>query len=249
MENQNTQKYIGFIVIILIIVAGVFLFKSKKVDAPADTTGTEIKDTTIVDTPDTTGEDTVKEPNTKPDDTTENNLTTEQKALLAKLQKSVDDRDFESFAILLLEVYKNQWPGVPEFKALESELYVYATDTYWVKGDLENSLRVSTIVYDKVVEAWRFRYLRIISLEKYGRNALDAGDLVTAEDYAMQILQMMFRPEGANLMADIYISKVNTNIKEGNTELAKQNLGYIWAYEVDQARRDTLTKLKTDLNL
>ncbi len=245
MENQNTQKYIGFIVIILVIVAGVFLLKSNKVDAPADITDAEIKDTTIVDTSDTTGEDTVMD---EPEDTTESNLTTEQKALLAKLQKTVDDKDFESFAVLLLEVYKNQWTS-KEFTAVESQMYVYATNEYWVKGDLENSLKVSTIVYDKIAEAWRFRYLRIITLEKYGRNAFDAGDLQTAEDYANQILQMMYRPEGANLMADIYIAKINIDIEEGNIELAKQNLGFVWDYEVSEARRDTLTDLKTQLGL
>ena len=125
-------------------------------------------------------------------------------------------------------------------------MYVYATDEYWKKGDLANSLRVSTIVYNQVPEAWRFRYLRIITLEKYGRNAFNSGDLKTAENYANQILQMMFRPEGADLLADIYISKINTNIKDGNTTLAKQNFNFIRDYEISANRREILNELKNN---
>ena len=239
MINQNKQKYISFIVLILVIVLGIFLLNSKKADAPADTIGgVEIPDNTIT-TPINNGGNTSVNPT---------NPVVEQKDLLAKLQKAVDARDFESFALVLQEVYKNNWNN-EEFTKLESELYVYATNEYWVKGDLANSLKVSTVVYNKVSEAWRFRYLRIVTLEKYGRNAFDAGDPQTAENYANQILQMMFRPEGTNLMADIYISRIKTNIKDGNTELAKQNLGFIWDYEVSQGRRDTLNELKKQLGL
>lgn len=248
MENLNKQKYISFIIIIIVIILGVYLiWNGKKVDAPADTTNVEIKDNInipvdVVSPVDDSGTN----PTT---DATQTNLTKEQQNLLTKLQKNVDARDFESFANTLLEVYKKEWSGIEEFKKAESELYVYATDTYWVKGDLVNSLKVSTIVYDKVPEAWRFRYLRIVTLEKYGRNAFGVGDLSTAENYANQILQMMFRPEGTNLLADIYISKINTNIKDGNITLAKQNLGFIWDYEVSADRRTILTDLKTQLGM
>ncbi|MEK7069216.1 MAG: hypothetical protein AAB945_00275, partial [Patescibacteria group bacterium] len=94
-----------------------------------------------------------------------------------------------------------------------------------------------------------FRYLRIVTLHKYGRNAFDVGDLKTAEDYANQILQMMFRPEGANLLADVYIKKIETNVKDGNTNLAKQNLDFIWDYEVSADRRTILEDLKKQLGL
>lgn len=244
MENLNKHKYTSFIIVILLIVAGVFFFKSKDAVAPTDSLATEVPDSMVVD--DTTT------PDVKPDDSADasaSDLTQAQQTLLAKLKRNVDAHDFESFASTLQEVYKNGWAGTSEFTTLESQLYVYATDKYWVKGDLENSLRVSTVVYTKVPEAWRFRYLRIVTLEKYGRNALDADDLVKAEDYAMQILQMMFRPEGANLMADIYIKKINANITAGDTEMAKNNLGYIWDYEVSADRRETLTALKSQLGL
>ena len=212
--------YISFIVVILLIVAGVFFFRSKNAVAPTDnidSTKTEIIDTQIP-------ENIIENTEIPATDNTPSNMTKEQEALLIKLRKSVNDRDFESFASLLQEVYKNQWNDIKEFTEAESNMYVYATDTYWVKGDLANSLRVSTVVYSKVSGGWRFRYLPIVTLEKYGRNAFNTGDLATAENYANTILQMMFRSEGTNLMADIYISKINTSIKDGNTDLAKQNL-------------------------
>ena len=230
--KQNIRKCISFIVIILVIILGVFLiWRSEKANAPADAIGKEVPDN----------------PSTSSEPSAPSDLT-KQQDLLAKLQKSVDARDFETFANLLQEVYKNQWNN-EEFTKLESDMYVYATDTYFAKGDLANSLRVSTIVYNKVSEAWRFRYLRVVTLEKYGRNALNAGDLKTAEDYANKILQMMYRIEGANLIADVYISRIKDNIKDGNTTLAKQNLVYIWDYEVSADRRATLTDLKTQLGL
>jgi hypothetical protein len=238
MQKPNIRKYISFIVIILAVVLVIFLvLKGKKADAPI-VDNTEVKDNV------TNPRDTTK-PIT---DTKPSNLTEAQKVLLTELQASVNARDFGTFADLLQKVYKNQWTQ-KEFVKVESDMYVYATDTYWVKGDLANSLRFSTLVFNKVPEAWRFRYLRIVTLEKYGRNALNAGDLKTAENYANQILQMMYRPEGANLLADIYISKINTNIKDGNTTLAKQNYAYIKDYEVSQDRRDTLNNLKKQLGL
>ena len=251
--NQINQKYISFVVIILIIILGAYLvLNGKKADAPADTTDVEVKDTaTTTPVTDTTNPstDSTSSPQASSGPSAPTNLTKEQQDLFVRLQKTVVARNFESFASALEEVYKNKWSEVKELIQLESNMYVYATDTYWTKGDLANSLKVSTIVYNKVSEAWRFRYLRVVTLEKYGRNAFSTGDLQTAESYANQILQMMFRPEGANLLADIYISKINTNIKDGNTTLAKQNLGFIWDYEVSADRQTTLTNLKTQLEM
>lgn len=248
--EQNKQKYISFITIILVVALGVFLaLQGEKANNLSPGTGvfSELKDdiNTEAENPDKnttiTPEKTEAKPNT---DNAQTNLTKEQKELLAKLQTAADARNFESFAEALLEVYKNQWSGIEDFKKVESGFYVYATDTYWVKGDLENSLKVSTIVYDKVPEAWRFRYLRIVALEKYGRNAFDAGDLAKAENYANQILRMMYRLEGANLLADIYIKKTEDAIAIKNKKAAEDAIAYIWDYEISQDRREKLIILK-----
>ncbi len=246
--DPNKQKYISFIVIIIVIILAVFLFlKGKKVNAPADDMGVEIQDSVIPKEEGSKASFLNETENPDEEGSKASFLTTEQNTLLAKLQKSVDARDFESFASFLQEVYKNQWDNIKELIKAESDMYVYATDIYFVKGDLENSLKISTIVYNKVPQAWRFRYLRIVTLEKYGRKAFESKDLVQAEKYANTILQMMFRPEGANLLADVYISRIATNIKDGKMDMAKQNLNFIWDYEVDAGRRDILNEFKRQI--
>ena len=238
--KESIQKYIGIVVLVLLVLVGVFFLWKDKATAPVD--NVEVTDPTGVETP-----DTEKPDETKPD--TNTTLTPAQSSLLARLKKTVEDKDFDTFAVVLGEVYENQWGAKKEFSAVESAMYVYATNEYWVKGDLENSLRVADIVYGKVVEGWRFRYLRIVTLEKYRRNFLKAGDLVKAEEYANKILQMMYRPEGANLMADIYIAKIEQNIKDGKTDLAKQNLGFIWGFEVSADRAAKFEALKAQLGM
>ncbi|MFZ2205718.1 MAG: hypothetical protein WAV23_03955 [Minisyncoccia bacterium] len=256
MTKQNIRKYIPIIAFILIIIGGYYLSKSKKVEVKevSPVIINEIKDQALIPEPakvlatEVTNPPEVKD--TKPVvNTPVSTLTKEQQTLLTQLKKSADARDFESFAVSLDEVYKNKYSEIRDFIKVESDLYVYAYDTYFQKGDLATSLKVSSTVFYKVPEAWRFRYLRIVTLEKYGRNAFDIGYLTIAEEYANKILQMTFRLEGTNLLADVYISKINTNIKEGNTDLAKQNLGFIWDYEVGADRRTTLTELKAQLGL
>ena len=165
--KQDKQKYINFFIAILVIALGIFfIIKNNEKVVPTEN-NVEIKDSLNdlpeVNTPSTTKEETK----------TENKLTKEQKNILSELQNAVNTHNFETFALALEKVYKNQWSKIKKFTKLESELYVYVTDTYWKKGDLKNSLKVSTIVYNKVPEAWRFRYLRIVTLEKYGRNAFN----------------------------------------------------------------------------
>ena len=58
------------------------------------------------------------------------------------------------------------------------------------------------------------------------------------------ILQMMYRPEGANLLADIYIKKIEINLAKGDKVSATNNLNYVWDYEVSEDRRDRLNELK-----
>lgn len=242
---ENKQKYVSFVLIILVIILGAFLvWRGKKVDAPADVTNDLKQEPFLLKVVPNTGKKSETPVNGMP-----TGLTKEQKDTLAKLQKAADARDYEGFALALLEVYKNKWGEVDEFEKTESEFYMYTYDTYFMKGDLVNSLKFSTIVYNKVSEAWRFRYLRILTLEKYGRNAFNSGDLQTAENYANQILRMMFRLEGSNLLADVYITKIKDNIKDNKIDLAKQNLGFIWDYEVSADRRTILTNLKTQLGM
>ena len=59
-------------------------------------------------------------------------------------------------------------------------MYVYTTDKYWVKGDLANALNFPRLFIIKFPKLGVLD-IYIVTLEKYGRNALNAGDLKTAK--------------------------------------------------------------------
>jgi len=174
--------------------------------------------------------------------------TSTKEGLASALKQSGEAEDFESFAKYLKIVFQNQWDKEVELGKVESEIYMNVTTKYFDAGNIDEALRISTIVYNEVPQGWRFRYLRIRCLEKFGRDAFNANDLIMAEDYAMKILQMMFRPEGADLLADIYIKKAEADIQKGDKAAALNNINYIWDYEISQDRRDKLTELKDSLS-
>lgn len=235
MENNNKLLQKNFILLVIIFLVLGFLFYTKKHQTEVVIPKVETKETqTVPDMP-------------KAKVTPVVIAQTEKDKTLAKLRESMGKEDYSSFGDALEVVYRNKWQNEESFALTESAFYVFATDKYYEKGNYDKTVEVSTIVYRKVPEAWRFRYLRIRALEALGRKQFNIGDLDSAEKYAQQILQMMFRVEGANLMADVYISRIKTNLKDGNKNLAKQNLGYIWDYEISQDRRDTLTELKKQI--
>lgn len=172
----------------------------------------------------------------------------EKEKLLTDLKSTADKEDYKTFAKYLEIVFEKGWDKEKDFQLVESEFYMKATTEYFDKGNLDKALEVSTIVFYEAPQGWRFRYLRIRTLEKFGRNAFDAGDLSVAENYATKILSMMYRPEGANLLADIYIEKIETNLAAGDKKSALKNLNYIWDFETSQDRRDKLTQLKNQID-
>lgn len=168
--------------------------------------------------------------------------------LLSQLKTAGEDEDYETFGKLLNLVYKNQWDAEDEFQKTESAAYVKATE-YYQAGDWEKSLAIATTVYDAAPFGWRFVYLRIVSLEKLGRAALERGDLAQAEQRAMTILQMQYRIEGANLLADIAIEKIKTALAAGNREAAIAELKEIWDFEVGPDRRAVLESYRQQLGV
>jgi len=175
--------------------------------------------------------------------------TTTKEGLLSALDKYGKAEDFENFAKYLKIVYQNQWDNDESLGKKESEIYMAVTTKYFDTGNIDEALRISSIVFKEVPQGWRFRYLKIRCLEKMGRDAYNANDLVNAEKYAMDILQMMYRPEGANLLADVYIKKIEDNLLKGDKASAEYNIWYVWDYEVDQDRRDKLTELKQTIGI
>lgn len=171
-----------------------------------------------------------------------------QKKLFEDLKTAAQKEDYENFAKTLKEVYKNQWEGLKPFQAIESALYVLATDKYFQTKNYEKSLEVSTIVYSAVPLGWRFRYLKILSHEKLGRLALQKNNLAEAEKQALAILSMMYRIEGADLLGDIYIKKIRDALTKKDKKSAQDALAFIWDYEVSQDRRKILNDLKDQIS-
>jgi hypothetical protein len=188
---------------------------------------------------------TEPEPIVEPE--TENpDLSTKQGLSLA-LKQSADNKDYSKFAELLKKVYENKWEGDDLFGKTESALYVSTTEQYFDKGDIEKALEIASIVYEQVPQGWRFRYLKIRSLEFQGRTAYNQGDLKTAEEKAITILQMMYRREGADLLADVYIKKIEINIQNNDKQSAINNLNLVWDYEMSDNRRARLIELKEQI--
>ena len=178
-----------------------------------------------------------------PSQTFEPAMLTKEELLLG-VKEAVEAEDYALFAQYLKTAQEKGWYEEADFQAVESAAYVKADETYFIPGDYEKTLEVSTLVYDAVPEGWRFRYLRILALEKLGRLALEKNDLKGAEEYALTILRMSFRLEGTNLLADVYIQKIEKSLASGNKIEAQEALNYIWDFEVSEDRRAQLEKYR-----
>jgi hypothetical protein len=192
-----------------------------------------------------------QENNNQQEEEVENNVPTFDSSIKEGVLAAMDyygkSEDFENFSKYLKIMFQNQWDRDVNLEKKESEIYMNVTEKYFDTGNIDEALRISTIVYNEVPQGWRFRYLRIRCLERMGKDAFNQNDLVKAEEYAMKILQMMFRIEGSDLLADVYIKKIESDLLKGNKASAKNNLLYIWDYEVSQDRRDKLTELKNTI--
>lgn len=167
----------------------------------------------------------------------------EKKALQDKLQAAADKQDYAAFADLLRQVYNNGWETEKDFQKVESDLYVKGTK-YFDDGQItDKAWPMANTIYGKVFESWRFKYLRIECLAKQGNDAFDKGDLVTAKNYATQIMQMEFRAEGVNLMAKINIKEAEAAIKAGDKDKARQILNTAAQMQIDQKLLDQINNL------
>lgn len=229
MKNKN--KILIFIIILVagVILASIFIL-NKNAPTPNNKQAQEVKLKLEVEEKDLA------------------QLNEAQKKLFEDLKTAAQKEDYENFAKTLKEVYKNQWEGLKPFQAIESALYVLATDKYFQTKNYEKSLEVSTIVYSAVPLGWRFRYLKILSHEKLGRLALQKNNLAEAEKQALAILSMMYRIEGADLLGDIYIKKIRDALTKKDKKSAQDALAFIWDYEVSQDRRKILNDLKDQIS-
>lgn len=163
--------------------------------------------------------------------------------LLAKITEAGQKEDYSNFALALKEVYKRAWEKEADFENVERATYVFVDTNYFVAGKLDRALEITTTVYNQVPSGWRFFYLRVLVLEKFGRDAFNVGDLVTAEKRALDILTMGFRLEGTNLLADVYIKKIESDIEAKDKNKALSDYKFIKDFEVGEDRRTKLDSL------
>lgn len=163
--------------------------------------------------------------------------------LLAKITEAGQKEDYSNFANALKEVYKRAWEKEADFENVERSTYIFVDTNYFVAGKLDRALEITTIVYNQVPSGWRFFYLRVLVLEKFGRDAFNVGDLVTAEKRALDILTMGFRLEGTNLLADVYIKKIENDITAKDKNSALNDYKFIKDFEVGDDRRAKLDSL------
>ncbi|HLD20053.1 MAG TPA: hypothetical protein VJB93_02300 [Patescibacteria group bacterium] len=176
--------------------------------------------------------------------------TQEQKdeKILKDIRSATQKEDWDAFGKLMAQVYEQRLIETnQEFNKAESEAYVKATTYLDKEKDSQKALDVATKVYDFSPYGWRFNYLKVRALETLGKQAFAEGNAQLAESYAMQMLTIQYRPEGTNLLADIYIQKIEKALKEGGTEKALQAYLAIKDYEISQDRRDKLNQLARQL--
>ena len=167
--------------------------------------------------------------------------------LLLSLKEAAEADDYALFAKYLKAADEQGWYKEADFQKVESAAYIKADQTYFIPGDYNKTLEVSTLVYNAVPQGWRFLYLRVLALEKLGRLDLEGNDLEGAKEYALTILRMVFRTEGANLLADVYIEKIEGSLEAQNKTEAQEFLDYIWDFEVSEERREQLIELKEQI--
>lgn len=128
----------------------------------------------------------------------------------------------------------------------ESALYVKGTE-YFEEGLTDQAYKMANTIHSKVFESWRFKYLKIRCLERYGNQALEKKDYAKAKDYAQQILQIEYRPEGANLMAKIAIQEAQAALKKNDQAAARAALMVTSEMEIDPAFRKQIDEMMKSL--
>lgn len=173
----------------------------------------------------------------------------EKSQLLTALKSATEKRDYAQFGILIKKVYEHRWISEKDFYETESKAYVNATNELFEKGKLDESLKVSTDIYNLTPSGWRFRYLRVRTLERLGRQALEKKDLDKAESYVQTMFKIMFRPEGADLLADIYMVRINDALAAKDLKKAQELYAFIKDYEISAIPRKKLDELAKKLGV
>lgn len=175
------------------------------------------------------------------------NYKPEEKAkILADLTDAAKKEKYDAFADIISQIYQRGLQGDEDFVKLERDLYAKGGQ-YFDEGLTDQAYKMSSAIYPKVFESWRFKYLTILCLERYGTQALDKKDYAKAKDYAQKILHIEYRPEGANLMAKIAIQEAQNAIKKKDSVAAKAALKEVDDMEVSPDLRKQIDEMKKTL--
>lgn len=196
------------------------------------------QDKTLVVTPEPAKKETPSTSTTTPKTSPEADPVDDK--LKNALTKAADSEDYTALGTTLAKMYKRYPEGKKEFIEIESRAYVKATSYLDQEKNVEKARAAAEAVYSKYPFGWRFKYLRVRVLERLGRDAFAAGDLASAEKHALAMLGMEFRPEGANLMADIYLKRIDAALAKGDKAGAQAAYEEIKDYEVSTDRRKAL---------
>ncbi len=162
--------------------------------------------------------------------------------MIADLTAALKAEKYDAFADLLAQIYQRGLQGDQDFTKIESQLYVKGTE-YFTEGLTDQAYKMANTVFAKVFESWRFKYLKIRCLERYGQLALDKKDYAQAKDYARQILTIEFRPEGADLTAKIAIQEAQAALQKKDMTAAKAALAPTIDLEINPDLRKQVDEL------
>ncbi|OGF20950.1 hypothetical protein A2Y83_00835 [Candidatus Falkowbacteria bacterium RBG_13_39_14] len=236
---KNTKLNLSILIIVIAAAAGgIFLYKRK--NHPAQ------EQPAVQDEQSEKDENLTSKIEFEPKKDVENPEFSKEE-LKKKLEEAIGNKDYKNFADILRIIYDYNWQGEKELLELESKFYVIGADEYYKKGNYEEGLRMAEIISGKVFESWRFKYLRVLCLEGLGLEKLEKGDYDKAEEYAMKMLSIEFRPEGADLLARVNIEKAKTAYKNGKTNEALSFLAKVEDYELTKERREEIEKLKLEI--
>lgn len=239
MLLKNISKYVlAFSLLIVLAVSGYFFVNFVNKDEIFSQEGSSLTKS-ISEELEKNGKEEVKE---------EGKVISEETRIYQKFRNAIDSNDFKMVGELLGTLYENGWIKKKEFNDLEKEIYVEVDKTYFTPGDFDKSLEVAGLIYNQARFSERFRYLFILSLAALGKKALAERDYAKAEEYAMRILQITYRLEGVNLLADIYIEKIRSKLKVGKKEEAIADLNYILDFQISEDKKEILEALAIELN-
>lgn len=243
MQNKKLSKLLVYLLPIILIIGSYFFINKDTISLQEDERPAAI----VQDKNEVKMKKEKLGKNEKTEKKEEKKVVSEETKIYEKFKNAIDSNDFKKVGELLAVLYEKGWINKKEFNDLEKEIYVKVDKNYFIPGNFEKSLEITRIIYEQARLSDRFRYLFILSLEALGKKALLEKNYSKAEEYATRILQIMYRPEGVNLLADIYLEKIQNKLKSGDKNGAMNDWNFIMRFELTDEKKKKLLPLENKL--